>query len=199
MEVIRKLEEVAEQYLYTYYEIEMKVRDNSRLKTHMDYILRETPLNNICDHLVRLWSPELGYGFGELWRYVNDNIPLPEVIEQYNEVLDKVIEWYDMGVEKYGLPTQHTAFYDVRPAIKRLRKSIQYVKIHNDNPSHYKTKYRTDVFIRRMERLAHEKQQRNLRWGIIRTVPMLMLWRKRATERVFHPDNMREWIRLQIN
>ena len=36
--------------------------------------------------------------------------------------------------------------------------------------------------------MAHVRQKQ--RWGILRTAPMLMLWRKRATERLYHPSRI---------
>ena len=36
--------------------------------------------------------------------------------------------------------------------------------------------------------MAHVIQKQ--RWGILRTAPMLMLWRKRATERLYHPSRI---------
>ena len=36
-----------------------------------------------------------------------------------------------------------------------------------------------------------ELEQRKLRWvGLLRCIPMLMLWRKRATERLYHPSRI---------
>jgi len=36
--------------------------------------------------------------------------------------------------------------------------------------------------------MAHVRKKQ--RWGILRTAPMLMLWRKRATERLYHPSRI---------
>lgn len=38
---------------------------------------------------------------------------------------------------------------------------------------------------------SSELEQRRKRWaGLLRTMPMMMLWRKRATERLYHPSRM---------
>lgn len=40
------------------------------------------------------------------------------------------------------------------------------------------------------ESKSHERVRKRIIMGLLRTIPMMMLWRKRATERVFHPSRM---------
>jgi len=200
-DVAAKGDRVYERYTDVYCHTEQKILKGSKLMEHMKYVMAQYPLTDVCEKLVCFWfrdSMHL-FGFGKEWDFDSYGNRWVDVIKEYNVHLDELIEWYDAGKEMYGLPHEHTAYYDVRPAVARLRKSLDYIEMNIDNARHYKSKFRAEVNAERAEKLAHRRQQRNLRWGLLRAAPMLMLWRKRATERVYHPDNMRKWMLLQIS
>lgn len=200
-DVAAKGDRLYEKFINAYYHLDQKILGSSKLSTHMKYVVAEYPLSDVCEKLVQFWFRRTLhlFGYGKEWNFESQDVRMADVSKEYDAHLDDIVKWYDSCVEIYGLPAEHTAYYDVRPAVARLRKSLAYIEKNIDNAKHYKAKFRAEVNAERAEKLAHMTQQRNLRWGLLRAAPMLMLWRKRATERVYHPDNVRKWMLLQIS
>ncbi len=77
---------------------------------------------------------------------------------------------------------QHTCFYEWKKSCHQT-----YVTIHKQKLNFH----RSHVWVTRVPREVWEKSPNHKRhMGLLRCVPMLMLWRKRAAEYCFHPSRI---------
>jgi hypothetical protein len=78
---------------------------------------------------------------------------------------------------------QHTCFYEWT----KHNESPRYITVHKQKLNFH----RSYVWVTRVPREVTEKSPNHKRhMGLLRCVPMMMLWRKRAAEYCFHPSRV---------
>ena len=119
----------------------------------------------------------------------NDTITIKTISNFYYQILidDKEWIWLNMDFTNVKYPFEPPELY-----VLRDKRRWDVTKI--DWTCGYTLKYLLDQCIFNIMHspsgmMAHVRQKR-LWWGIFRTAPMLMLWRKRATERLYHPSRI---------